>query len=51
MSSEFFSASFFSASASFVSRVFWEARRVSSSEEAAARDEDAHTQSYVKHQV
>jgi hypothetical protein len=48
MSSELFSASFFSASASFASRVFREARRVSSSEEAAARDEDAPIQKICK---
>jgi hypothetical protein len=44
MSSELFSASFFSASASFDSRSLWEERRVSSSEEAAAREVDAPTQ-------
>jgi hypothetical protein len=48
MSSEFFSASFFSASASFASRSFWEERRVSSSEDAAAREEDAPIQDKSK---
>jgi hypothetical protein len=48
MSSEFFSASFFSASASFASRSFWEERRVSSSEDAAAREEDAPIQDKLK---
>jgi hypothetical protein len=44
MSSELLSASFFSASASFVSGSFRAERRVSSSEDAAAREEEAPVQ-------
>jgi hypothetical protein len=51
ISSDFFSASDFSASASLASRVFWEVRRVSSSEEAAARDEDAPAKKICEHNL
>jgi hypothetical protein len=49
-SSEFFSEIFCSATASFASRFLCAARRVSNSEEAAAREEEAPVHSFIKHQ-